>query len=379
VLATHKIFHITLELFFTIVVCVLTVIPSAVQASNTNPIAFSETVKLPSGARYVGQLSHGVPNGKGLLVKINGDQYEGIFVDGKHEGGGVYTWANGDIYRGSWVSGNRQGFGAMQYENGNNYRGEWKANKRHGKGQLTFRSGTRYEGQWKSGDKHGEGMLIYRSGQRYIGQYKNDLRHGKGVLIKTNGDSYRGTFSKDKEHGVGECSEFAGKIQTCLFKKGIRITKKNLVERAIAYQEKHAPSYEFTGGFGFVFEDSFTKKRRYIQNDNVWWKSKVSLIATELTVRSESTGQLFYFIVREYNGVGKYYVKNSDLYISIDGSGPMIMPDATAAIIEITSDAKGVIEGRFALPTLTSTENETVYQYAIRNGQFEAGKKAGVN
>ena len=343
-----------------------------IHAEEVTLPAFLESVTLPSGEQYDGQLVKGVPNGRGLLLKANGDQYNGIFVDGKFEGRGVFHWIDGGEYKGKWVQNKRQGFGSMQYANGNHYEGEWLAGKRHGRGQLTFRSGTRYEGQWKSDLKNGEGMLIYRSGQRYIGKYKNDLRHGKGVLVRANGESYRGTFSKDKEHGVGECSTKYGNVETCLFNKGKRITKRNLVERAAAYQKNNAPTYEFQGGIGFVFEDGFTKKRRYLQNENVWWESKVALLSTELRIRSEGDNQFIHFIIREYDGVGKYHIKKGDLLIAIEGSDPLELPEASEAIIEITSEHKGVIEGKFTLPSLTLTKNNAVFKYTVRNGQLEA-------
>lgn len=345
----------------------------SVNANEKKLPLFLESVVLPSGDQYDGQLMKGVPNGRGLLLKANGDQYEGVFVDGKFEGRGVFHWVNGDVYKGGWSQGKRHGQGSMMYENGNQYEGGWFYNKRHGQGQLTFRSGTRYEGQWKSGLKHGEGMLIYRSGQRYIGQYKDDLRHGNGVLIRANGNTYRGTFSKDKEHGVGECTTEYGDIETCLYNRGKRITKKNLVDRAIAYQKKNAPTYEFVGGIGFVFEDGFTKTRRYLQNDWVWWESKVALLSTELRIRSENKNQFIYFIIREYNGVGKYHLKDSDFLMSIEGSDPLQMPEASEVILEITSDHKNVIEGKFTLPTLSLNKDGATYQYTIRNGRFEAG------
>ena len=345
----------------------------SVHANEKKSPLFLESVILPSGDQYEGQLINGVPNGRGQLLMATGDQYEGVFVDGKFEGRGVFHWVNGDVYKGSWSQGKRHGQGSMMYENGNQYEGGWFFNKRQGQGQLTFRSGTRYEGQWKSGLKHGKGMLIYRSGQRYIGQYKNDSRHGEGVLIKANGNTYRGTFSKDKEHGVGECSTEFGDIETCLYNRGKRITKKNLVDRAIAYQKKNAPTYEFLGGFGFVFEDGFTKTRRYLQNDRVWWESKVALFATEIRIRSENSNQFIYFIIREYNGVGKYHLKEGDFLMSIEGSDPLQMPEASEVIVEITSDHKGVLEGKFSLPTLSLKKDGTVYKYNIRNGQFVAG------
>ena len=51
--------------------------------------------------RYEGNLSGGVPAGKGKYIWGNGSRYEGNFVDGRWEGRGVFTWANGDRYEGS--------------------------------------------------------------------------------------------------------------------------------------------------------------------------------------------------------------------------------------------------------------------------------------
>jgi len=59
--------------------------------------------------------------------------------------------------------------------------------------------------------------------------------------------------------------------------------------------------------------------------------------------------------------------------MSVEGSDPLQMPEASEVIVEITSEHKGVIEGRFTLPTLSLSKDGATYQYTIRNGRFEAG------
>ena len=123
--------NLALETFLSISFLTLLLGTSGHAEEVTLP-AFLESVTLPSGAQYDGQLIKGIPNGRGQLLNANGDQYDGVFVDGKFEGRGVFHWVNGNVYKGKWSQGKRQGFGSMQYANGNHYEGEWLAGKRHG-------------------------------------------------------------------------------------------------------------------------------------------------------------------------------------------------------------------------------------------------------
>ena len=353
-----------------LVYIILTLSLFAVSPVNASSTANFDPVVLASGAQYQGDFLDGIPNGRGVLTRPNGDVYRGAFVDGEFHGQGTYKASNGDFYNGAWAQGMREGFGSETYANGNLYEGAWLSNKRHGEGKLAFPSGTNYEGEWKYDLKHGEGKFLFENGQRYIGSYIDDLRHGDGVFVKANGESYRGTFSKDQEHGVGECGSRVGNRQTCLFKRGLRILKQNLVERAIKYQEQNTVPDDFLGGVAFSFEDDLTRGHRYLRNYTVWWESSGSMLCNELRIISKGQEQSVNFTIHEYSGPGKYTVKKEDALVMIGGD-QLYLSDEFEAIVEVTSDKDGLIEGRFSIPSLISQKNNVLQHYAINNGQFE--------
>jgi hypothetical protein len=97
----------------------------------------AETIQLPNGWRYVGQINgagqphgegvwfaadgsevagqwcHGKLHGRGKRTYVNGDRYEGDFVDGRYSGLGTYTWADGRMFEGEWADGKIRGFGVL--------------------------------------------------------------------------------------------------------------------------------------------------------------------------------------------------------------------------------------------------------------------------
>ncbi len=46
-------------------------------------------------AKYVGEVSNGIPNGKGTIYFPGGDSYIGEFKGGRYDGLGTYIYANG--------------------------------------------------------------------------------------------------------------------------------------------------------------------------------------------------------------------------------------------------------------------------------------------
>ena len=67
-----------------------------------------EEIKYEEG-KYVGQVSNGLPEGKGESLFDNGDKYEGECKDGKAEGKGIKQWINGDKYEGEYKKDRRDG------------------------------------------------------------------------------------------------------------------------------------------------------------------------------------------------------------------------------------------------------------------------------
>ncbi|MCG8672120.1 MAG: hypothetical protein MI867_22130 [Pseudomonadales bacterium] len=335
----------------------------------------SITYSWQDGSKYTGQWNYrDEPHGRGKLVTKTGDEYQGTFENGVFHGQGVYYHVNGDIYRGFWRKGKEHGQGVMTYKNGNIYEGKWANGLRHGKGVLSYRSGSRYEGDWKLGKRHGKGMFVSKSGQRYIGDYAFNKQHGRGVEVTSNGDSFTGTFSKGKKHGVGECAPRNGNVEVCLFDRGRQITNKKLIARAAEYFKKNRPTYEFEGGIGFLFEDQYTKQRRWITSEEVHWDSIEAMLSTQLRIRTKNPQQALSIVIDDYSGPGTYQLRQGKFLATIGNSDAIGLLEGERMVVEITSDHKGVIEGTFSASRLVSGEGREIRSYAIRNGQFEASK-----
>ena len=148
------------------------------------------TIKLKDGSKYVGKVNNsGIFEGKGKLIKANGDIYEGDFKNGVFEGKGKYTWLDKSYYEGDFKNGFFDGQGKeffgyneeTQYDAAyytNVYEGSFKNNKFHGKGKLIHKASPAlygwdsdfiYEGEYKDGMANGYGTL-YDSDRRIIKQ-----------------------------------------------------------------------------------------------------------------------------------------------------------------------------------------------------------------
>lgn len=88
-------------------------------------IKITKRIDYDDGAYYVGEVSGGVPNGRGTEVYSNGDQYTGEFYDGIKEGQGTYQWANGDSYKGEFFNDYMHGDGVYTYADGFVFKGSW--------------------------------------------------------------------------------------------------------------------------------------------------------------------------------------------------------------------------------------------------------------
>ena len=60
----------------------------------------------PNGAKYKGELKHGIPNGQGTSTFRDGGEYVGEFKDGKRWNGTIYD-KEGNIIR-KWWNGVKQ-------------------------------------------------------------------------------------------------------------------------------------------------------------------------------------------------------------------------------------------------------------------------------
>lgn len=90
------------------------------------------------GARFVGTLAHGRPDGHGVFTWTNGSRYEGMFLAGRRPGPGVFTTA----------------------------------------------AGLRYEARFEHEDMSGHGVVSLADGTRLAGTFRLGLLDGAGVFVR---------------------------------------------------------------------------------------------------------------------------------------------------------------------------------------------------
>ena len=115
---------------------------------------------------YTGEVSNGVPHGKGTFTHVDGYEHEGTY-----------------IYFEPWE-----------------YVGEWKDGKEHGQGTETWPDGQMYVGEYKNGHMHGQGTYTQADGSTYVGEYKNGKYH-QGTTLHADGSKYVGTYKDEKFDG----------------------------------------------------------------------------------------------------------------------------------------------------------------------------------
>lgn len=147
---------------------------------------------------YEGEWNQGQWNGRGILVRNNGDTYRGSFCDDQIHGHGEYSHHDSRrVFRGRFVMGHRIE-GTMKYSDGSVYEGSWYGGKRQGVGIYRFSDGSRFKGEFVDDRMSGYGQLVWPDGSRYVGEFHKGCRHGQGKEIDEHGSiRYEGFWRKN--------------------------------------------------------------------------------------------------------------------------------------------------------------------------------------
>ena len=206
-------------------------------ASGGNEISFQD------GARYVGDVQNGQPNGQGEMAYADGSRYTGQFRDGLRDGQGqmaltdglIYdgaferdsingqgrlTWPDGAIYTGDFIDGKRTGQGVYQWPSGSRYEGRFDDGVIVGPGVFTSADGERYEGDFQNGRRSGQGVLTLPTGESYQGAMADGQPNGRGVYQWPNGQRYEGDFQEGRIEGQGTMTYADGQVRTGLWSNG---------------------------------------------------------------------------------------------------------------------------------------------------------------
>lgn len=142
-----------------------------------------------SGDKYAGegkgQGEKIIPDGRGVLIKANGNTYVGSFKNGKTDGKAIRFYEGKIVYKGDFKANVFHGVGELYKD---------KENLFDGNGKVFERQKISYSGGFKNGKRDGTGTE-YGDGFSISGKYKQDLKDGHFV-IKGHGIT-REVFYKD--------------------------------------------------------------------------------------------------------------------------------------------------------------------------------------
>jgi len=118
---------------------------------NEKSASSTQSVLLPNGRRYVGEMLDGKPHGHGTMTVDEHNKYVGDFVEGRIEGHGKLYLPDGSVYEGEFKNNKINGYGTIVNKEGARYEGEWKDGKMNGKGTFTYPDGSQKSGYFEMG------------------------------------------------------------------------------------------------------------------------------------------------------------------------------------------------------------------------------------
>ena len=194
---------------------------------NNNYEFTGKGYQITSKFLYYGSMKNNKYNGKGIMIKNNGNYISSDWIDGFCYGKGILKIQGYFEYEGDFVNNKKEGYGIEKYKDGSLYEGEFKNNQKNGKGKFVHISGENYEGEFKDdlyegegcykwpsesreyighffkGNMEGKGKNKYSDGSIFEGNYRNGLKYGYGIYTWPNGKKYQGNWVNNKLHGNG--------------------------------------------------------------------------------------------------------------------------------------------------------------------------------
>ncbi|EAR07812.1 hypothetical protein MED297_05189 [Reinekea sp. MED297] len=197
------------------------------------PLALAESITLPDGSVYVGELQDQRFHGEGRLTWPDGAYYEGAFRDGRMHGLGERVWSDGRRYVGEFVEGVPAGPGDLTAATGQQSEGQFD-NGQLVSGHQIDAYGTRYEGTFENSLLHGTGKVVTADGQVWEGTFEQGELTGAGTYSDGEDERYEGEFQEWSYHGQGALSSnnrtYTGDFQHGMFHgQGVLETAEGMV------------------------------------------------------------------------------------------------------------------------------------------------------
>ncbi|MGD0058960.1 MAG: hypothetical protein ABSD58_06020 [Verrucomicrobiia bacterium] len=130
-----------------------------------------QTLKLPDGTVFLGEVARGVPDGHGVFTQANGTNQEGEWRHGDaYRISGTWVGSDGTKEVGTWNYDGTPCGGTIFWKDGRVYKGDWELREGEpespdGKGTMTWPDGRTYTGHFLDGKMDGAGKMTYPDGK----------------------------------------------------------------------------------------------------------------------------------------------------------------------------------------------------------------------
>ena len=342
--------------------------------TNTNLVNTNNnnnSLNLPMGDKYEGEIKNNKPNGKGIYYSITGEIREGIFIDGHLNGKGKMTLNNGFFIEGNFVDDELDGYGKTININGELYEGEFKKGIREGKGKLILPNEDRFEGSFMKGKLEGFGKFICKNGESYEGEFRGGIPNGKGHKKYKDGSEYEGNFKNGKENGWGIKKWKDGQLYEGNFLNGIKNGKgKHIFPDGQKYE-------------GDFCEDHYNGNGIYLWPDGLKYEGKFKDDKVEgkgILIWPNGDKYEGFFIDGKYNGFGVESKKDGSKYEGdfkndeYEGHGIKTFVGGEKYEGEFH---KGNLHGKGIFYFLDGSTLEGTWNYGNKNGKFKKISKDG--
>ena len=111
----------------------------------------------------MGKIKNGLPEGKGILTRVDGATFEGHWIAGVLQGQGIFKSSNGYVYEGQIKDGLLSGKAKLTYPVKHKFisfsKGDFLMGMEHGPHRIFFKDGRVFEGNFHVGGEHGKGQI----------------------------------------------------------------------------------------------------------------------------------------------------------------------------------------------------------------------------
>ncbi|MBT3769850.1 MAG: hypothetical protein HOF85_08300 [Acidiferrobacteraceae bacterium] len=122
---------------------------------------------------YTGNVSNGLPHGRGTWSHSYFGKYVGDFFNGLMQGAGVHTFLEGGHLVGKWKNGQLDGQGVMLLPGGTKDIGLYRNGEKY-HSVILLSDGSVFIGDVQGEDFNGQGVHVFTDGSLIIGEWKSN-------------------------------------------------------------------------------------------------------------------------------------------------------------------------------------------------------------